>query len=211
MRRRSLAPSGRPPASGAVWVGRITLVVAALVVVAVTLSDLGDRGPAGLEPNTVLPDFAAPLVGSSADRRVNLLRKAADGAPRACDVRRPDVLNICELRERGPVALAFFADRGARCVRQLDALERARRRHPGVEFAAVALRGERDELARLARSRRWGFPVGHDEEGFLVGVYGVSVCPQIVFARRGGRVFDTTYGELAEPELEAQLDRIERP
>jgi hypothetical protein len=205
-----MAPAGPPPRRGAVWVGRVTLLVGFLVLVALLLGDLGERGPEGLAPGTTVPDFAAPLVTSPADRRVNLLRRATDGVPRACDVRRPDVLNVCALREAGPFVLAFFADRGARCVRQLDLLDRLRARHPDVRIAAVALRGERRDLAALARSHGWGFPVGHDEEGYLVGVYGVTVCPQLVFGRRGGAVVETTYGELSAPELDAQLRALER-
>ena len=207
--KRSMAPSGRPPAKGAQWIGRITLLLATLVLIALLLGDLGDRGPGGPQPGTIVPDFAAPLVTNTADRRGNLLQRPAEGAPRACDVRGPGVLNVCDLRRR-PFVLAFFATEGEECVRQLDTLERVRRRHPGIDVAAVALRGDREEIARLVRERGWGFPVGHDEEGFLVSVYGVAVCPQLVLGRRGGAIRDTLFGELGARDLDAQLAALER-
>jgi hypothetical protein len=106
--------------------------------------------------------------------------------------------------------VAFFATRSGRCVAQLDALERVRRRVPGVQFAAIAIRGDRDELVRLMRGHRWGFPVGFDADGRLANAYHVAVCPQITFARRGGVADDTTFGELSEEELAAQARRLAR-
>jgi hypothetical protein len=207
--KRSMAPSGRPPAKGSAWIGRLTLLAVALLLVALLLGDLGDRGPSGPRPGTTVPDFAAPLATSGADRRVNLLQQPSDGVPRACDVRGPQVLNVCDLRRR-PFVLAFFATEGERCIRQLDVLDRVRRRHPGLAVAAVALRGDREDVARLVRERRWGFPVGHDEEGFLVSLYGVAVCPQLVLGRAGGAIRDTLFGELGPEELDAQLAALER-
>ena len=45
-------------------------------------------------------------------------------------MRGPDVVNSCQLAERGPVVLAFFATLSERCERQVDVLERVRRRFP---------------------------------------------------------------------------------
>ena len=67
-----------------------------------------------------------------------------------------DVLNVCELAERGPVVLAFFAEPIDRCDDQIDVLDRLRSRFPDVQFAAVAIRGDRDELRRARARARLG-------------------------------------------------------
>jgi hypothetical protein len=191
-------------------------VVAVLLIAVVTLNSIRQGGhDPGIPAGSKLPPFAAPLVTSTvpADTPVNLYTRADQGRPgslAACDVRRPDALNACALWRRGPLVVAFFAMRSGRCVDQLDAVERVRRRVPGVQFAAVAIRGERAELARLARAHRWGFPVGYDADGRLANAYHVAVCPQITFARRGGVADDTTFGELSEDELAAQARRLAR-
>jgi hypothetical protein len=157
--------------------------------------------------------FAAPLALGPVDGDVNVARRrgqGAAGARPACEVRGPGILNVCALWERGPVVLAFLATRGARCTGELDALERERARHPGVQFAAVAIRGDRGELRALVRRHRWRFPVGWDRDGILANVYGVAVCPQLTFALPGGRVTATTLGELRAAALDRRVAALER-
>ena len=84
-----------------------------------------------------------------------------------------------------------------------------RARHPGVQFAAVAIRGDRGDVRKLVRSRGWGFPVGYDRDGVTANLYGVAVCPQVTFALPGGRVFGTSLGELDARELDARVRRLE--
>jgi hypothetical protein len=127
----------------------------------------------------------------------------------ACEVRGPQVLNICQLYERGPVVLAFAVTGGDRCVRQLDTMERVRRRHPGVQFAAVALRGKREVVRRVVRAHGWGFPVGYDHDGALAPLYGVVVCPLTTFALPGGRVRSTSVGELSAAQLDHRVRALE--
>ncbi|HYF26158.1 MAG TPA: TlpA disulfide reductase family protein [Baekduia sp.] len=208
---------GTPPRPGATRPRRtyrtpIALAAITLALVVFMLAALRDSdtqpGPAVGEP---MPPFAAPIATSSLEGAVNLrTARPEGGGSLACEVRGPDKLNICELYERGPVVLTFFATAGDECVRQLDVVERVRRRHPDVAFAAVALAGDRGEVREMVRERGWGLPVGHDEEGVLASVYGVAVCPQIVFARRGGDVVDTNFGEISAAELEAQVGALER-
>ena len=45
----------------------------------------------------------------------------------------------------------------------------------------------KEEAKNLARVRRWREPVAVDEDGSLVNLYGVGVCPITVFARDGAR------------------------
>ena len=108
-------------------------------------------------------------------------------------MRGPRVLNSCRLAERGPVAIAFFADRSKRCERQIDVLERVRRRFPDVGVAAVSVRGDRASVRRRVRERGWGMPVGYDHDGAVTNAYAVAICPTITFAGRGGKVAGTSF------------------
>jgi hypothetical protein len=152
-----------------------------------------------------------PRALSALDGDANVARRAGEGAAGnrpACAVRRPDVLNGCALRDRGPLVLAFFATRGRQCVDQLDVMERVRARTPGVQFAAIAIRGNRDDVRSLIRRHGWKFDVGYDRDGALANAYHVQVCPQLTFARQGGRVVETTFGELQAPTLAAKARRL---
>ena len=125
------------------------------------------------------------------------------------------MLNLCELYARRPVVLAFFASPGKACVRELDVLDRVRADHPGVAFAAVALgalerSGERDRVRGLVRTRGWRLPVAYDADSVLANLYGVAVCPQISYPRRGGRVAGTSFGELDVAGVTARVDALER-
>jgi hypothetical protein len=104
--------------------------------------------------------------------------------------------------------LAFFATRSQRCERQVDVLERVRRRFPGVGFAAVSVRGDRGDVRRLVRERGWGMAVGYDHDGAVSNAYAVAVCPTITFARRGGVVADTTFSLLGEAALAREVQRL---
>jgi hypothetical protein len=196
----------RPPAGGSrsAWIAG----VAALVAIAyITLNTIGTDAPGsrGVPKGEGLPPFAVPLALS------NLEGDAQVDPDKACAVRGPKVLNSCELADRGPVALAFFATRSKRCERQVDVLERVRRRFPDVGFAAVSVRGERAEVRRLARERRWRLPVGYDHDGAVSNAYAVAICPTITFARRGGKVAFTSYRLLDDAALAARIEALRRP
>ncbi len=163
-------------------------------------------GSRGLEPGTSLPPFAMPLAASRSDGDANIATRpdsGPEGARPACSVRGPDVLNVCELAEQGPVVLAFLATRSGRCEEQVDVLDRVARRFPSVRFAAVSIRGDHEDLRRVVRERGWSLPVGYDHDGAVANLYGVAICPTITFARRGGEVAGTTL-EFAD---EATLSR----
>ena len=100
-----------------------------------------------------------PVASCRRSRRRSRCRgsRATRTCPRRpCDVRGPDVLNVCELAERGPVVLAFFAEPVDRCDDQIDMLDRLRSRFPDVQFAAVAIRGDRDDAAAPGARARLG-------------------------------------------------------
>jgi hypothetical protein len=208
------APEPRLPA-GISRYGWFVGVVAVLVIAYVSLNSARSHGPGsqGVRAGARMPPFAAPLALGALTGDVNVAQRrgqGAAGARPACEVRGPGILNVCQLWERGPVVLAFLATRGARCAGELDALERERARHPGVQFAAVAIRGDRAELRALARRHGWHFPVAWDRDGILANLYRVAVCPQLTYALPGGRVTATTIGELGRAGLDRRVAALER-
>jgi AhpC/TSA family len=178
-------------------------VIAVAVIAYITINTLRTEGPGsrGVAEGRPLPPFAVPLAQSSLEGDANV-------SERACRVRGPDVLNVCELAERGPVVLAFFAEPSERCDDEIDLLDRVRSQHPGVQFAAVAIRGDRDDLRRRVRERGWRLPVGHDRDGAVANLYAVAVCPTITFAARGGEIRDTTFGSQTEDQIESVLEGL---
>jgi hypothetical protein len=192
----------RPPAG----TSRYTWVIGVLAVLAlayITLNTLGTDAPGsrGVPNGEKLPPFAVPLATSKLEGDAQVDPK------KACRVRGADVLNSCALAERGPVVLAFFATRSERCERQVDLLERVRRRFPDVGFAAVSVRGDRGTVRALVRDRGWGMPVGYDHDGAVSNAYAVALCPTITFAR-GGKVVDTSFRLLDEAALARKVEAL---
>jgi hypothetical protein len=179
-------------------------VAAVLALAYLTFTTLGTDAPGsrGVPTGEKLPPFAVPLALSSLDGDAQV-----DPA-KACRVRGPRVLNSCQLAERGPVAIAFFATKSQRCERQIDVIDRVRRRFPDIGFAAVSVRGDRDEVRRQARRRGWGLPVGYDHDGAVTNAYAVAICPTITFAARNGRVVSTSFSLLGEAALVKRLEAI---
>jgi hypothetical protein len=128
----------------------------------------------------------------------------------ACDLRGPQILNVCQLAERGPVVLGFLATPSAKCVRQMDIFDRVRAGFPGVQFAGIGIRGGRGKLREDIRGHGWGFPVGWDRDGVVSNVYAVAVCPTVTFAYPGGIVMRSTVGVLDETKLRAQVRALVR-
>ncbi len=194
--------------------GIVLLAAGFLLLVVVGLNTLSTEGGSstGLPAGERIPPFAAPLALSDVEGDVNLARESgqgAAGARPACSIRRRGVLTSCALVRGRPAVIVFFAPGNERCIRQLDVLAGALRRHPGVAAAAVAVRGDRGELRDLARAHRWPFPVAHDRDGGLANVYGVAVCPQLTFVLPGGEVQRSTVGELDARALDRQLARLQ--
>jgi hypothetical protein len=209
--RRPRRPPGPPAGTRYLWVVGAAALILVLVLIVATIQHGTERGARGVPAGQVIPPFAVPLALSALDGDANLATRAGEGEAGdrpACTVREPDVLNGCALRERGPFVLAFFATRGKQCIEQLDAMERVRATTPGVQFAAIAIRGDRDAVRALVKRHRWGFPVGYDRDGALANAFHVQVCPQLTFARQGGRVVETTFGELKPATLAAKARRL---
>ena len=208
MRERPLVHAG-----GYGWLlGLVALVAIGYVV----LNGIRTQGPGarGLSAGAQLPPFAAPLVTAdcedpAAPCDANVATRAGQGSAGsrpACEVRGPRVLNVCELTGRGPLVLAFLATRGGDCADELDRLDGAARRHPGVQVAAVGIRGDLRELQAIVRRHRWRFPVAWDRDGILANLYGVAVCPHITYARWRGRAQSTSLGAASDRELDRRID-----
>jgi AhpC/TSA family len=207
-------PEPRPPAgrSTVTWIVGVAVVFAFAYITLNTLRTEapGSRGVAAGKP---LPPFAAPLALSRLDGDANLATERGQGGQGkrpACEVRGPDILNSCQLAERGPVAIAFVAARSEACDRQVDVLERVRQDYPEISFAAVGIRGDRDELRRTIRRRGWRLPVAWDRDGGVANAYAVAICPTVTFAYEGGRVEGTSLAMIDGSELRARLDRLRR-
>lgn len=200
----------RPPQFGSRLPRALALGAAFLLLVVVAFNTLrtpgtSSSGPAVGDP---MPAFAAPLALSSLDGDVNVATRpgqGAAGARPACELEGPGILTSCELVRGRPAALAFLAPGRDRCEDELDALARAARATPTVRIAAVALRGDRDDVRGLIRRRGWTFPVAYDRDAILANLYGVAVCPQITFLLPGGRVHDTVVGQQDAAQLRARL------
>jgi hypothetical protein len=185
-------PPARPPgASRYTWfIG----VAAVLLLAVVTINTFRTEGvqTGGPARNDELVLFAVPLADapSRPDEDANL------NAKKVCGVRGEGIMNLCELRDRGPLVLGLFPSDGARCRAVLSQFERVRSRLPGVTFAAVGSGGKREDLAG-----EWSFPVGWDKDRAVASTYGLVGCPQITFAHKGGKVVQTTHRSLSDDEL----------
>jgi hypothetical protein len=170
------------------WVALPGLVILGLITLNTVLTS--HNGAAGIAPGGRLAPFAVPLVTGDlpgdADVAVHP-DEGSNGRRPACTVRGPQILNVCQLYEQGPVVLALFVDGGG-CQGVLDDMQRLVVAFPEVRFAAVSIEGELRQLRALVRSRGLSFPVGIDRDGSLATRYKLATCPQISFAYPGGVV-----------------------
>jgi len=207
-RKPDVPPPAKPPGMSRYgwWFG--VLVFGILVYIGLNTLNNSGGGSRGIAAGRQLPPFAVPLAASKLNGDANVATRKGEGssgARPACSVRGPNVLNECQLVAGAPSAIAFLATRGGDCTKQLDVLERARARFPQVRFAAVAIRGNRNDLRSDIRKHGWQFPVGYDHDGAVANLYDVAVCPTVTFAYPGGRAMHTTLGLLDTPKLDATL------
>jgi hypothetical protein len=172
--------------------GRYAGLLAVVILILITINTLVTKpnGSTGIVPGQPLAPFAVPLVLSGLNGDANVAThagQAAAGRLPACAVRGAQILNVCQLYERGPVVLALFVDAGS-CPAILSDMQALAPSFPGVQFAGVAIRGDRGGLRRLVRARHLTLPVGIDRDGALAALYKVASCPQVTFAYPGGVV-----------------------
>lgn len=206
------APERRPevprPGNRYAWlVGIVMLMVVSVLFVTSSLPNSGEglRGP---QVGKRLPDFAAPSADSNLSGVANV-RQATGGSESAgknpaCELLADGVVNVCELRKK-PLVLTFLVTRGADCEPQVDRVERMRADFKQVNFAAVVSGNDREEVGDIVRRRGWTMPVAVDEDGAVVNLYGVGVCPTTVFSTPGGVVGRVELGNLTEDQLRARI------
>jgi hypothetical protein len=198
------------PGNKYAWVvGILMLMGLGVLLFAETLPNQG-KGLRGPEPGQRLPAFAAPEARGDKEGDANVCQKEPcnenAGKIPACDVRGSGIVRVCS-RERGALVMTFVVTRGTDCEPQVDRVERITGEFPDVRFLTVLSGDTKDEAGNLARARRWSEPVAVDEDGSLVNLYGVGVCPITVFARYG-RVRRAKVGNLTEVELRRETRRL---
>jgi len=198
------------PGNKYAWVvGILMLMGLGVLLFAETLPNQG-KGLRGPEPGQRLPAFAAPAAAGDKEGDANVCQTAPcndnAGPVPACAVEGSGIVKVCP-RERGARVMTFVVTRGTDCEPQVDRVERIMAEFPDVRFVTVLSGDSKDEAKNLARARRWRQPVAVDEDGSLVNLYGVGVCPITVFARHG-RVRATDVGNLTESELRRRTRRL---
>jgi peroxiredoxin len=182
----------------------VGLLALALVIgfVLYTLSS-HKPGTAGVPVGRPLHAFAAPLAATTLNGDANL------NPP--CSLARHDLraLNVCLLVKRGPLVLDFFVTNASQCERAVDSMQALSRRAKfrGVQFAAVAVNGSHAATAKAVRRHGWTIPVAYDADGAVGGLYGVTACPLLELAYRGGTVARRLVGEhwANQAALESQV------
>jgi hypothetical protein len=190
--------------------GRYAGLLALFLLVLITVNTFATKpnGDTGVAPGQPLPPFAAPLVLGDLDGNVDVATHADEGSAGrvpACRERGAQILNICDLYEHNPVVLALFVDGGS-CADVLSDMQQLAPSFPGVRFAAVAIKGDREQLRRLVRAKQLSYPVGVDPDGRLAALYKVATCPQLSFAYPGGVVQSKAL--LRRPSLATLRSRV---
>jgi hypothetical protein len=151
-----------------------------------------------------LPKFAAPSATGTLEGDAQVDPK------KACRVREPDAIRICDYFDRPLVLVAWFSKCGGHCEPVLDAVERIRRRFPQVAFVGLAIRDSLDSARKAVTENGWGFPMAVDRDGAVGLLYSVGVGPTTFFAYRGGVLAEKALGELTEEELTQRVRSLVR-
>jgi hypothetical protein len=163
-------------------------------------------GTAGVPARQRLYLFAAPVATSSLRGDANFTRPCALGRFGS------EAVNTCLLVRRTPLVLGFFVTGSDDCKHEIDTLDAVSHQFsPGdVQFAAVGVRAAQSDVARLVRSHHWTIPVAYDRDGAVGELYGVSICPLVELAYRGGVVKDRLIGNhwLSATALAAQVHAL---
>jgi hypothetical protein len=199
-----------PPVRSPLRYGRYVGVFALVILLLVTINTIVTKpnGARGVDPGRRVPPFAVPLALANLTGDADIAGRAGEGSRGkvpACIERGPQILNVCQLYERGPLVLALFVNSGG-CQAIVGDLAQLAPSFPGVQFAAVALRGDRAALRRLARSGDLRIPLGQDRDGSLLALYKVASCPQVTFAYPGGVVQSRAL--LVRPALGTLRERV---
>jgi thiol-disulfide isomerase/thioredoxin len=209
------------PRPAAIYSAIVGLVFVAVIAVAgVNLLSNEDSGVLGSGDESDLPlaQFAVPDARSDLEGDANIAQDdcespgipcpEADRRTPACEVQVPGAIRVCDLFDR-PLVLSFWFTRGGDCEAQEDAFETVYRRfRDRVNFLAIDVRDDTDEVRRLISERGWTHPVGLDRDGALSNLYRVGGCPTFVYAYPGGILESTTIGELDQQQLSSRVEKL---
>jgi AhpC/TSA family len=189
-------------------VGVLALALAIGFLVYALTSHHSGSGTPGVAAGQPLRYFAAPLAASTLNGDANL------GPPCTLARHDPRALNVCLLARRGPLVLDFFVTGSGACEREVSTMQ-ALAVAPGTRgasYAAVAVNTSHAAAAKAVRAHRWTIPVAYDADGGVGGLYGVTACPLLELAYRGGTVAQRLIGEhwLSRTALAAQVQALLR-
>jgi hypothetical protein len=202
-------------------------LVLAGVMVAAAINTLqsNEGGVLGADEAAIggpLPLFAVPKLIGGEDADANVYQDdcassripcpEGDRRTPACEVELPDVIRVCDLFDR-PLVISFWFSTPADCPPTQDLVDRAAVRYRAhVNFLSLAVRGDREELAKIVSERGWRLPVGWDRDGAVSTLYRVGLCPTVAFVLPGGILSEARIGsdELDEGQLEAAIERLVR-
>jgi hypothetical protein len=212
-------PEPRDPRSYSQRYMWVVGVAALIVIIIVTINSAGNpgRGYLGPKPGTSLPPFAAKAAASGTAGDANVRPEtggnATQGPVPACQVKGPDVVNICELWDK-PVVVTFVADgfqSSEQCREAFAVVEEVKAQSPGVNFVGVISGVDSPEEAKaLATAGDWTFPIASDPDAAVFNVYRAGDCPSTVLASAGGTVSGTRLGPLTAGELAVEVAKIEQ-
>jgi len=157
----------------------------------------------GLPLLLILPDpgsDTSPAAGAAAaSSLLDLELSTFDG----------DGVRLGTLASGKPLVVNFFASWCGPCVREMPDFEAVHRRRSGdVRFVGVNLQDSAEAAMQLVRATGVTYDVVRDERGELYRAVKGSSMPTTVFLTADGKVLQVRGGELSEPALEAQIDRL---
>jgi hypothetical protein len=176
------------------------------IVVFAGINALSNKTPGagGLPDGSKLPHFAAP----SATGRLN--GDANVSPTKACSVKVPGAIRICDYFDHPLVLVAWFSRCGGHCEPQLDRVEGIRRRFREVAFIGLDIRDPVDKARKTVLDHGWRFPMAVDRDGAVGQLYSVGIGPTTFFAYPGGVLMGKALGELDEADLIARVKDLVR-
>lgn len=168
-------------------------------------------------PEFAAPDVLAPVSGAvdaniSQDDCDSERNPCPDDQVRvpACDIDVEDAIRICDFFDK-PLAISFWFTRGGDCMPTQDAFDAvASRREAEANFLSVNVLDDREDVAAMVRERGWEVPVAHDADGAVSNIFGVGVCPTIVYAYPGGILHSAEIvgGNLSAAQIDEMIDDL---
>jgi hypothetical protein len=205
-------PPRRPAAIYSLIVGLAFIAIVLIAGVnALSTDDSGLITPK--DDGLPLPQFAVPDARSELTGDANIAQDdcevsvipcpESDRRDPACEIHVKGAIRVCDLFDR-PLVLSFWFTRGGECEVAQDGFEAAYRRfRRRVNFLAVNVRDDRDEVRKLIAERGWTHPVGLDSDGALSNLYRIGACPTFLYVYPGGILQNVSIGDESDVDRDA--------